>query len=90
MTSEMTHIAGLPVNAVNANGKTPLHIASEKGHLDAIKVLLMSGASTTMVDGFGRTPAECGRVSAYKLISAHKPGMKYQLVADMPDEDGKK
>jgi hypothetical protein len=67
-----------------------LHIASEKGHLDAIKVLLMAGASTTTLDGFGRTPAECGRVSAYKLISNHTPGMKYQLVADMQDEDGKK
>eukprot|EP01126_Amoeba_proteus_P003913 TRINITY_DN1131_c0_g1_i17.p1 TRINITY_DN1131_c0_g1~~TRINITY_DN1131_c0_g1_i17.p1 ORF type:complete len:169 (+),score=34.84 TRINITY_DN1131_c0_g1_i17:598-1104(+) len=78
---------GLDINAVNKNGKTPLHVASEKGHLDVIKVLLMNGASTTIKDGFGRNPAECGRTTAYNLITNHKPGTKYVLVADMPDEE---
>jgi ankyrin repeat protein len=68
------------VDLVNKNGKTPLHVAAEKGNLDAIKLLLMANASTTIKDGWGRTPSECGKATAFKLISNHKPGTKYEFV----------
>jgi hypothetical protein len=40
----------------------------------------MANASTTILDGWGRTPQECGKTTAFKLISAHKPGTKYEFV----------
>jgi len=70
----------IPVDSVNKNGKTPLHVASEKGNIDAIKILLMAGASTSIKDGWGRNPQECGKATAFKLISSHQPGMKYDFV----------
>jgi len=86
----------LPIDPINKNGKTPLHVASEKGNLDAIKLLLMAGASTTQLDGWGRTPQECGKSTSFKLISSHKPGMKYEFVdmnalaKEIEKEEGKK
>jgi len=63
-------------------------VAAEKGHIDAIKLLLMAGANISAVDGWGRKPAECGKITAYNLISAHKPGQKYEF-ADMLVDDEK-
>eukprot|EP01125_Pyxidicula_operculata_P008808 TRINITY_DN2922_c0_g1_i1.p1 TRINITY_DN2922_c0_g1~~TRINITY_DN2922_c0_g1_i1.p1 ORF type:complete len:292 (-),score=80.30 TRINITY_DN2922_c0_g1_i1:144-1019(-) len=77
---------GLNVNDQNANGKSPLHIATEKNHLDAIKILLMANASTTLKDAWGRVAYECGQVTAYRLIKEHKPGMKYEFVT-LTEED---
>jgi len=80
----------LPVDATNKNGKTPLHVASEKGHVDVIKVLLMANANTAAVDGWGRKPADCGKITAFKLISEHKPGTKYEFADLIADEPTKK
>jgi len=83
------------INEKNNNGKTPLHIAAEKGNIDAIKVLLNSNATTTIKDILGRVPSECGKITAYNLISEHKPGQKYEYVTIDPndfddDEEGDK
>jgi ankyrin repeat protein len=78
------------LNEKNANGKTPLHIAAEKGNIDAIKVLLNNNAVTNIKDALGRLPAECGKITAYNMISNHKPGQKYEYITvDDDDEDEK-
>jgi ankyrin repeat protein len=79
------------INDQNNNGKTPLHIAAEKGNIDAIKVLLNHNAVTNSKDALGRTASECGKITAYRLISEHTPGKKYEFVtADDDDDDEKK
>jgi ankyrin repeat protein len=77
---KLINLKSIPVDTVNKNGKTPLHVASEKGNIDAIKLLLMAGASTSIHDGWNRTPAECGKSNAFKIISQHQPGQKYEFV----------
>jgi len=79
------------INEQNNNGKTPLHVAAEKGNIDAVKVLLNGNATISTKDSWGRVAAECGKITAYKMISEHKPGMKYEYVtADDDDEKGAK
>jgi ankyrin repeat protein len=80
---------GNNVNEQNSNGKSPLHVAAEKNHLDAIKVLLNAGANKNLKDSWGRLAEECGKVTAYKMLSAHKPGQKYEFVVIGDDEVGK-
>jgi len=77
---------GNHVNEANANGKTPLHVAAEKNHIDAIKSLLNAGADAKLKDSWGRVAAECGKVTAFKLLGAHKPGQKYEFVVVGDDE----
>jgi len=80
------------INEKNNNGKTPLHIAAEKGNIDAIKVLLNNNAVTNIKDVLGRVASECGKITAYKMISEHKPGQKYEFITvdDIDDDDEKK
>jgi len=76
------------INEQNNNGKTPLHVAAEKGNIDAVKVLLNNNANTTIKDGWGRLASECGKITAFKMISEHKPGMKYEFVTADDDDEG--
>jgi len=77
---------GNHVNEQNTNGKSPLHVAAEKNHIDALKVLLNAGADTKAKDAWGRLAEECGKVTAYKLLKAHKPGQKYEFIVVADDE----
>ncbi|MGK0171114.1 MAG: ankyrin repeat protein [Gammaproteobacteria bacterium] len=47
---------GANVNAVNASGMTPLHIAALTGHSAAAKFLLARGANPNLRDADGHTP----------------------------------
>jgi ankyrin repeat protein len=40
---------------------TPLHLASENGHIDVVQYLLARGVSTTTRDSCGRTPLDCAQ-----------------------------
>jgi ankyrin repeat protein len=53
--------AGAAVDAQAANGDTPLHDAAENGHRAVVQVLLGHGASTTLVNGDGKTAADVVR-----------------------------
>lgn len=49
------HCAGVD-NRLFDRGFTPLMFAVEKGHVDAVRLLLEKGASVAVVDRNGRTP----------------------------------
>jgi len=80
---------GNNVNEQNTNGKTPLHVAAEKNHIDALKVLLNAGANKNLKDAWGRLAEECGKVTAYRMLNSHKPGQKYEFVVIGDDEAAK-
>ena len=48
--------AGLPVDATDANGDTPLQWAVFRGRVDAVRTLIALGANPSHADGLGRTP----------------------------------
>ena len=50
--------AGAHVNARNATGATPLHLAANTENTDILKVLLEAGADVSVRDYNGRTPLE--------------------------------
>ena len=50
--------AGAEVDCKNIEGKTPLHLASKNGKLEALKLLLAAGASTEVRDNDHKTPLD--------------------------------
>jgi len=49
-------VNGHSPNAADYDSRTPLHIASSRGQVDVIKILIDSKAQIDCVDHFGRTP----------------------------------
>ena len=52
----LTHTSGLDVNQRNYAGLTPLAIASERGPLSVVKMLVSRGADVNMRSSYGITP----------------------------------
>ncbi|KAL1203103.1 Acyl-CoA-binding domain-containing protein 2 [Cardamine amara subsp. amara] len=48
--------SGIPVNARDSEGRTPLHWAIDRGHLDIAKVLVEKNADVNAKDNEGQTP----------------------------------
>ena len=48
---------GVPVDAENKNGMTPLMMAANRGNIDIVQALLAKGASVTKTDFTGRDAA---------------------------------
>ena len=55
------------MNAVNSDGRTPLHMAARMGHANIVDLLKREGANQTVVDNFGRTASDFQR-SIERLI----------------------
>ena len=43
------------------NGRTPLHWASNNGHVAIVSLLVAKGANVTVVDNSGKTPRDLAR-----------------------------
>jgi ankyrin repeat protein len=80
------------VNAQNNYNSTPLHLASEAGHVGVVRILLECGADQNMQDLVGRTPLQRtspeGPRDIVQLLlhhgSAHgdsKPDMLYEATS---------
>ena len=74
---------GEDVNAMCGNRGTPLHAASNKGHLDAVSLLLDHGAEVNVTNGHERTPL-CdayagGHLQVMQLLLEHgaAPDVRY-------------
>ena len=53
--------AGGDVNEQNETGRTSLHLASMKGHVEVITALLAGGADKTIEDELGDTPHDVAK-----------------------------
>lgn len=66
---------GATVNSQDAEGRTALSYACEKGYLDAVKVLVRNNADPEMVDAWGNTAL------MYAAVAGHTPVVEFLVRA---------
>nr|GMC53311.1 acyl-CoA-binding domain-containing protein 1-like [Ipomoea batatas]GMD20514.1 acyl-CoA-binding domain-containing protein 1-like [Ipomoea batatas] len=78
--------SGVPVDLKDSEGRTPLHWAVDRGHLNITKVLLSKSANVNAKDNEGQAPlhyaAVCEREDIAELLVKHNADI------DVKDEDG--
>lgn len=52
----LVEVKGIDINVGDYDGRTALHLASEEGHLDVVKYLLIHGANINCEDRWGTVP----------------------------------
>ena len=62
---KMPSLLHLYMNAQDEDGKTPLHVASESGHLSSIEILLNYGANSLIVNELGQLPLHVAIQNGY-------------------------
>ncbi|TAL30595.1 MAG: ankyrin repeat domain-containing protein [Alphaproteobacteria bacterium] len=71
-TADFCYVEFSDVNTTNALGENALHIAVRWGEIDAVKLLISSGADINKHGEYGYTPlhyaAECGYQEIVKLL----------------------
>ena len=60
--------AGANLDVANSGGFTPLHHASQEGHLEAVKILVNAGANTKLRTGAGLTAEDIARNNGHEDI----------------------
>jgi ankyrin repeat protein len=77
---------GADLNAADARGDTPLHVAAEYGDRGAVQLLLQLGAARDLRNAAGRTPAELAAANGHAAVAAMLDGtpQPVALVASKP------
>nr|GEV48554.1 acyl-CoA-binding domain-containing protein 1-like [Tanacetum cinerariifolium] len=79
--------AGISVDTKDSEGRTPLHWAVDRGHIDVVELLLSRNADVNLKDNEGQTPlhyaAVCERKEIGELLVKRNAG------TDIKDNDGK-
>ncbi|VVB11315.1 unnamed protein product [Arabis nemorensis] len=78
--------SGIPVNARDSEGRTPLHWAIDRGHLNIAKVLVDKNADVNAKDNEGQTPLHYAVVCDREAIAEFLVKQKANITAK--DEDG--
>ena len=64
------------------NGNSPLHLATEGGHLQAVKIMLVNGVSANEENRSGLTPvhmaAKCGHADIFDVFAKTGVSSRYQ------------
>ncbi|KAD4584204.1 hypothetical protein R6Q59_036951 [Mikania micrantha] len=78
--------SGIPVDIKDSEGRTALHWAVDRGHLETAELLLNRNADVNLKDNDGQTPlhyaAVCERESIAELL------VKKNAATDIKDDDG--
>ena len=75
------------VDVPDANGYTPLHVASQRGCLGLVELFVDSGASLTTITSFdskgrgGRTPAKMALFGSMTVTAEYLKGMEKRIEA---------
>jgi ankyrin repeat protein len=78
---------GVPVDAPDVNGATPLLVAASSGYMDLMEIFLAAGADTNSADAHGDTPlmaaVRIGSMPAVKLLLLNR------VAPNVTDRDGR-
>ena len=88
-TGTHTYIDSHRQTHLRLQGKTPLHVAAEAGNLAGVKHLLNHGASLTLTDCNGRTPAMIARpqTSIHQRLRFQKSTKQFLEDFGMPQRE---
>ncbi|KAJ0251522.1 Acyl-CoA-binding domain-containing protein 2 [Hirschfeldia incana] len=78
--------SGIPVNAKDSEGRTPLHWAIDRGHLDIAKLLVDKNADVNAKDSEGQTPLHYAVVCDREAIAEFL--VKQKADTTSKDDDG--
>ena len=81
--------SGVLINEANNGGWTPLHIASQKGHLVIAKVLIVHGANYDHKNKYGQTPVDVANNNETKsfILKEIRWSRRRSLILTRPYDD---
>jgi hypothetical protein len=70
-------------------GKTALHVASKRGHVDVVRTLIEKHANVNLKDSSGKTPMHMLTVAEEKEVDIIRALLDAGAEIDVPDKEGK-